>query len=33
MLFSGSLAAWILLFAPWLMLSALRFTAWAIRRI
>jgi len=33
MLFSGSLAAWILLLAPWVLLSALRFAAWALRRI
>ena len=33
MLFAGSLAAWILLLAPWVLLSALRFAAWALRRI
>lgn len=33
LLFSGSLAAWILLFAPYALLLALRFANWAMRRL
>jgi hypothetical protein len=33
LLFSGSFAAWILLFAPYALLSALRFANWALRRL
>jgi hypothetical protein len=33
LLFTGSLEAWLLLFAPWLLLTALRLTAWILRRI
>ncbi len=33
LLYSGSLAAWVLLFAPYALLSALRFANWAMRRL
>lgn len=33
LLFSGSVAAWILLLAPYALLSALRFANWTMRRL
>lgn len=33
LLFSGSLAAWIVLVAPYVLISALRLAAWATRRL
>jgi hypothetical protein len=33
LLYAGSVAAWILLFAPYALLCALRLAAWGTRRI